>query len=144
MWPSGYRRCIFNGDISGSDLDFFFCKFRPSYFQVSFLFSSFILLIFNVKFNNFLIENCTSFRVFYNKDNCVSSSIFGLVGNGQLGCHFSTFLLKLRSEFTRILKPVMKFLNIKLTKYLDSHIQIKLYLSYSEERFIFIVKLKFS
>ena len=58
MWPRGYRRCIFSGEISGSDLAvgffFFFCKFRPC-FQVSFLFSSFnfcffILLIISVKF----------------------------------------------------------------------------------------------
>ena len=57
MWPSGYRRCIFNGDISGSNLavGFFFVNFVLRVFKYHFcsplLVSVFlILLIIFVKF----------------------------------------------------------------------------------------------
>ena len=59
MWPSGYRRCIFSGDISGSDLavGFFFFFFKISSFMFSSIFCSpllvsvfLILLIISVKF----------------------------------------------------------------------------------------------
>ena len=73
MWPSGYRRCIFSGGISGSDLavGFFFSKFRPSCFKYHFccplLVSILVILsIICVKFAYSIIENCTSSRVLYN------------------------------------------------------------------------------
>ena len=105
MWPSGYRHCIFSGDISGSDLAagfFFFCKFHPSCFQVSFcsplLVSVFlILLIISVKFTYSINR-----KLYFNSGFiqltklCV---INGLVGHGLLGYHFPSFLRKLRSEF---------------------------------------------
>ena len=64
------------------------------------------------------------YRPTINKTVC--QSIFGLVGHGLLGYSFPSFLRKLRSEFTR----KRGNLNIKLTKYLHSHTQIKLYLSF--------------
>ena len=53
---------FFSGDISGSDLAvgfFFFCKFRPSCFQVSFLFSSFSFCL------SYIVNNFCYIYVFH-------------------------------------------------------------------------------
>ena len=83
MWPSGYRRCIFSGDISGSDLavGFFFVVNFVHVFRYHFcsplLVSVFLILLLIFVENTYSINKKIVLRlVFYTINKIVCHKVF--------------------------------------------------------------------
>ena len=139
MWPSCYRRCNFSGDISGSDLAvgffFSFVNFVLHVFKYHFcsplLVSVFpILLIIFVKFSYSINRKLYFVSCFIQLTKLSVIKYFRASRPWSIRISFPVIYPKTMFIILKNSEAGHENLNIKLTEYLHSHIQIKLYLSF--------------